>query len=122
MTLARVAAGSQAMSKTSLGGDEAGLLVEADFHFKMVWALCMSPATRGVVAVVAGAACPAQPGLLAPKTLERYNCPSLTQAQTTHVHKCPFPSLTHSHLLSPCHLGLSSRGILKLTDKMKSNV
>lgn len=53
MTLARVAAGSWVVSKASLVGSEARLLVVAALSFKVVWFLCQSLAAWGVLTVVA---------------------------------------------------------------------
>lgn len=101
MTLAGVAAGSQAVSKANLGGSDDGFLEGAALPFKMVWALFLSPTARGVPTVVAGAPCPGEPYLQAPDTPAASNCSSLTHTHTTHItHSYPLP---HLYPFS-CHL------------------
>lgn len=66
MTLVGVAAGSWTVNKASLGGGEAGFLMEAPLPFKMAGVPCLCPTAQGGLKAVSGALHPGEPGLPAP--------------------------------------------------------
>lgn len=113
-----MAAGSQVVSKASLGGGEAGFLVEGTPRFKVVWTMCPSPTAPEVLTVVAGSPL-GKPPLLVPKTLARTNSPSHTHTPHMYTHAPFTPSITHTLSLTailPATILISSRLIFYILE------